>query len=241
MTPVLLVVLAGLVFVGAVVQRSVGLGFGQVTAPPLAILWPELVPAVMVLLVIPLTLTMTVQHRRAVVVAELPPALIGQLGGTALGAGLLAVVEPGALSLLVGAMVVGAVALSVTSPPVPPGRGWVAVAGVASGAMSTTAATGGPPLALAYQRVTGPRLRGTLAPLFLLGNVMSLAGLAVVGRVGAPQLIAAGVMLPVLAGGTWAGARLARRLDAGRLRPAVLAVAGASGLVAVVRGATMLG
>lgn len=238
MTVDLAVAVAALVFIGALVQRTVGLGFGLVTAPPLSLLWPELVPAALVLLSMPLTTSMAWADRGAVVTRDLGPALLGRAAGAGVGAALLAVIAPAALSLVVGIMVVCAVALSLTRPHVPTTAGWLGAAGVVSGIMGTTAGTGGPPLALAYQHASGPRLRGTLAAMFLAGHAMSLIALAVIGRVGAIHLGVALATLPLLAGGVWAGSRLASRLDGGRLRPAVLLVAGAAGMVAIARGVT---
>jgi uncharacterized protein len=235
-----IVILAGLVFAGAAVQRSVGLGFGLVVAPVLSILWPEIVPAAVLLLSVPLTIGMFWHDRRAVNLRELPPILAGKLLGTGIGAALLAAFASASLALIVGIMVVAAVALNLARPRVPQGRGWMAAAGVASGVMGTTAATGGPPLALAYQAAPGPELRGTLAVLFLVGNVMSLMSLAVIGRVDTLHLVVACGTLPLLAAGAWVGTRLAPKFDRGPLRHAVLVVAGLAGVVAMVRGIHIL-
>jgi uncharacterized protein len=237
---VVIAILAGLVFAGAAVQRSVGLGFGLVVAPVLSILWPETVPAAVLLMSIPLTFGMFWHHRGAVNLREVPPILAGKVLGTGIGAAFLAAFPSTSLALPVGTMVVVAVALNVARPRMPQGRRWLAAAGVASGVMGTTAATGGPPLALAYQAAPGPELRGTLAVLFLVGNVMSLVSLALIGQVGTLHLVLACGTLPLLAAGAWVGTRLATRLDEGPLRLAVLAVAGVAGLVAIVRGTFIL-
>lgn len=236
-----ILVMGALVFIGTVVQRSVGLGFGLVAAPVLAIVWPEIVPAAILLMTTPLTLFMFLRDRQDVNLRELPALIGGKALGTGVGVLLLAFVTPASLALLVGAIVVIAVALSLGSFRLPSGSRWLACAGVASGVMGTTAATGGPPLAIAYQGVRGPQLRGTLAVVFLVGNAMSLFGLAAVGRLTTLHLGVAAGMMPLLGAGVWAGTRLAPRLDGGRLRHAVLGVAGISGLVACLRGLMSLG
>lgn len=230
-----ILIVGTLAFLGAVVQRAVGLGFGLVAAPVLAIVWPEIVPASVLLMSTPLALFMFLRYRRDVRLRELPALFGGQALGTGVGVLLIALVAPASLGLLVGATVVVAVALSLGKARLPSGSGWLACAGAAAGVMGTTAATGGPPLALAYQDVQGPQLRGTLAVVFLAGNSMSLFGLAAFGHLSALHFgIAAGTM-PLLLGGLWAGARLASRLDGGHLRYAVLGVAGTSGVVAIIR------
>jgi uncharacterized protein len=102
--------------------------------------------------------------------------------------------------------------------------------------MGTATSIGGPPLALLYQHHEGPVLRSTLAVVFGIGTLISIAGLAVGGEVHGWQVLLALALVPGIGVGLVAGRFLARRLDARWLRPAVLAVAAIAAVLAIVNG-----
>jgi uncharacterized membrane protein YfcA len=113
------------------------------------------------------------------------------------------------------------------------------VAGIASGFMGTATSVGGPPMALLYQHETGPRIRATLSIYFLVGCITSLIGYRWAGLLGGEPLLAGLALVP----GTLAGYALsgpaAARLDAGKMRPAVLALCALAALAAI--AANLLG
>jgi uncharacterized membrane protein YfcA len=94
---------------------------------------------------------------------------------------------------------------------------------------------GGPALAVVYQRRPGPELRATLALSFVVGLTLSLVAVGAVGRLHAWHGVLAIEMLPGLVFGLWSSRHLARALDRGWLRPAVLTFAAAAGLYITVR------
>ena len=67
------------------------------------------------------------------------------------------------------------------------------------------------------------------------GLLLSLAALAVAGRLPARQITAGAALLPFVIAGFVAAAPLRRYLDAGRLRPALLVVVGMSAVALIVR------
>jgi len=102
--------------------------------------------------------------------------------------------------------------------------------------MGTTAALGGPAMALAYQGSPGRELRPTLALGLFVGILLSLTVLAVAGEVAARDVALAAALAPGVAAGLLARRRLAPLLDGPRLRPAILLLAGLFGLAALLRG-----
>src|SRR5690606_7138379 len=124
--------------------------------------------------------------------------------------------------------------LRVLAVPVTPAT--TAGAGFASGTMGTATAIGGPPVALLYQHHEGPVLRSTLAVVFAVGTMVSLGAQAVAGVVAAWHLARAAALLPGTIAGLLASRVIARRIDGRPLRPAVLAYAAATAVVAIVRG-----
>jgi uncharacterized membrane protein YfcA len=109
-------------------------------------------------------------------------------------------------------------------------------AGVVSGLMGTTAALGGPAVAVLYQHERGPLVRSTLATYFLIGAAMSMIALALVGRLGPREAALAVGLLPGIAAGFWLSRWTSRWLDGGYTRVAVLLIAALAGLGSVLHG-----
>jgi uncharacterized membrane protein YfcA len=160
-------------------------------------------------------------------------ALTGRVAGTAGGIWVLAAVSLRALGIVVGTMVLAVVALSIREAVVPRNRVTLVTAGVISGVTGTATSIGGPPVALLYQRESGPRVRATLSVYFAIGNSVALAALAVTGHLPGRDVIAGLVFTGCAVAGFTVAAGLRRFLDAGRTRAAVLAAAAGSALVLI--------
>ncbi|MFG1858231.1 sulfite exporter TauE/SafE family protein [Actinomadura geliboluensis] len=220
---------------GAIVQGSVGLGVGLVATPVVTLLYPSLMPGaiLVVALVLPLaTLAREVGHVDS---RGLGWAFGGRLAGTPFGVWLVAAVPARVLGVVIGTVVLAALAMTAGSREVPRNRRTLAAAGVVSGTTGTASGIGGPPLALLYQRESGPRVRATLALYFAGGTLLSLVVLGATGHLPARQVVAGAALLPFVLAGFLAAGPLRRRLDAGRLRLALLIVVGTSAVVLIVR------
>jgi len=220
---------------GALVQGAVGFGFALVSAPLLILVNPALVPGPLLVASLLLTLLMTRREWHAVRGADLGWSLPGRAVGTVVALAVLRTVPPDRLALAIGVVILAAVAVSATGWHVALSPRSLFGAGTISGFMGTTSSIGGPPLALVYQREAGPRLRGTLAAYFTFGILISLTGLHAIGRFGRPEATLALGLLPGVVPGFAVSHRLARVLDRGYTRPALLAVAGASALAVILR------
>ena len=234
-SPAVLGLLVVAVAVGGLIQGVVGIGFALVAVPAFAIVEPDAVPVVILVMAVPMTAFMAARERHAIDLRGFAAILVGRVVGIAAGVALLEAVPADSLALVIGAMILVAVGLSVVGLDLQPRRTLNVGAGVLSGLMGTTSAIGGPALALVYQRRPAAELRSTLALSYLAGLTLSLSALAVVGRVERWHVATAVVLLPGLALGLWLSVRWADRLRATWLRPAVLSVAGAAGAVIVVR------
>lgn len=221
---------------GAAVQGSVGFGANLLAVPVLALVEPTALPATLTMWVLPLAVIMAVRERQRIDGSGALSIVAWRVPGTVLGALVVAAVSADAISALAGGAVLTAVAVTAGGVTVPVNRATTAAAGLASGAMGTATSIGGPPVALLYQGHDGPVLRSTLAVTFGVGLVISLVGQAAVGAVTGWHVLLALALLPGTAAGLAVARGLAGRLDGPWLRPAVLALAGITGLVAVVRG-----
>ncbi|MBB5157918.1 sulfite exporter TauE/SafE family protein [Saccharopolyspora phatthalungensis] len=236
MSPVLVLVIAGLVvFVGAVVQGSAGLGMNLLAAPLLAIIEPELVPVP--LLVASLILSVLAMRREFDDIdwRGTGYAIAGRAPGTVLGALAVAMLPARGFSLAVGGFVLLCLAASMVSwRPQPTGPALV-FAGFVGGVLGTASSIGAPPVALLYQHEDGPRIRATLAAYVTFGCILSLVALGVSGQIGLPQVYGSLVLLPFMGVGFALSTPLRRFLDAGWMRPCVLALAGGSALFLISR------
>jgi hypothetical protein len=223
------------VAVGALLQGSVGFGLAMVSAPILVLIDPRLVPAPLLFGSLSLTLLMAYRDRAGIDVFGLQWALLGRLGGTAVGLYALSRLSGDRFILAFGVLVLIAVGLSVSGLHPRPTRRTLLGAGLASGFMGTTTAIGGPPMALVFQHAPGAKLRGTLAGYFIVGVSISLAALAAIGRLGATELRLAVLLQPGIVVGFAVSNRLIGRLDGGQLRPAVLSVSAAMALVVILK------
>lgn len=221
------------VFVGAVVQGSVGFGLGLVAAPVLALADPSVMPGAIQVVNVTLPLFTLAAEWRRTDWRGVGFALLGRLPGSAIGAVIVVYVSVYTLGVFVGVMVLVAVALTARTLRVRRTDATVAAAGFVSGITGTATGIGGPPLALVYQDAKGPQIRATLAMYFFLGAAQALAILAFVDRLPARALITGAVLVgPMLLGFAVSGP-VRRYLDGGRVRAAVLVVATASAVVLI--------
>jgi uncharacterized membrane protein YfcA len=226
-----------IVTVGSAVQGTLGFGANMLITPLLAVVEPEAVPVTPMLLVVPLATLMVWREHHGVDRRAVGLLTLGRLPGTVLGAAVVAAVAAGTLSVLAGLGVLAAVAASLASATVPVTTSTTLATGAVSGAMGTATSIGGPPVALLYQHHEGRRLRATLAATFLIGVVLSLAALALAGEVTGAHVGLALMLVPGTLVGVAASGRLTGLVDRGGwLRPAVLAFAAATALVAIARG-----
>lgn len=233
----LLLVIGIAACLGAFVQSCVGFGLGVVAAPVIAVADPALMPVSLLVIscLVPL-LTLAMEWRH-VDLRGLGWALLGRIPGTVGGVWLVATFPGRGRVAVVGAMVLVAVAISALPVHVPSTPLTLSTAGAVAGLTGTTATIGGPPIALIYQRATGARLRATLAAFFVVGSAGSLGALHLAGHLDRRSVLGGLLMLPFVVLGFVLAAPLRRHLDAGRVRPAVLAVAACAAVALLVKAA----
>ncbi len=221
--------------IGAVVQSSVGLGVGLVATPVVTMLFPSLMPGAILVMALLLPFATLAQEFGHADLRGIGWAFAGRVAGTPAGVWLVAAVPDRALSVVIGFFVLAALAATSWTREVPRNRRTLAAAGLVSGTTGTASGIGGPPIALLYQRESGPRVRATLAVYFIVGALLSLVTLAAAGQLPAVQVVAGLALMPFVLVGFAAAGPLRRYLDAGRLRAALLIVVGSSAVALIVR------
>ena len=222
-------------FAGAFVQSSIGFGMSVVAAPFIVVLAPELLPGA--LLVTSFSLPVVQLSMAPVDIAwrSLSWALLGRLVLTPVGVAVVALLSVRSISVIVAVLILLTVATSLTTIRIRNTPVTAGVAGGLAGVWGTATSIGGPFLALVLQHEKPDRLRATLAAFFLVGSVISAAGLVVGGQFTSQQLVTGLVWIPFLLLGYAAASPLRARLDTDRLRRAVLAFCVLAGVSILVR------
>jgi hypothetical protein len=231
-TPTAFLVLFATVAIGALVQGTIGFGINVIAAPVAAIVQPDALPAAMIVLALPMTAGSAYRERQHIDREGVFFSTLGRLPGVAIGGYAVSRLDPTELATWIGGFVVLAALMSVLSSNLRVTPLASACVGTVAGIMGTMSSVGGPPLALLYQRAPGPVLRSTL----LIGSLLSLAALAVAGRL-EPWHWGLGLALaPAVGLGLVASRGLHARVDAGWVRPAVVGFACAAGLAVMAKG-----
>lgn len=223
------------VLLGAMTQTTVGLGLGLVSAPVLTFVAPNLMPGVILMLGIALPILTLTREHHDIDWHGVGWAMPWRIAGTAAGVWIITQVSAEHLELIVGTVVLLAVVLTVRVFAIPVNRGTLGVGGFVSGLTGTATSIGGPPLALLYQHRPPHQVRPTMAVFFVTGATLSLTGLGVAGELTTSEVRVALVLVPVLSLGMLLGTVLRSRLPLSIMRPALLAVSGASAVALIVK------
>lgn len=235
MSPLDLAAASAVMVVASAVQGGAGFGVALIAAPVLALIDKALVPGPIIAAAVVLNILVARRERAEVDHDGLRWAVIGVIPGTVAGALALDAVPTDQLGAFFGVLVLVGVAITASGVHLPARRSTLAGAGVVSGFMGTASSIGGPPIALIYQRSSGPRIRSTLARYFLVSGVVSIVALTAVGHFRWTQIVAGVALLPGLLVGFLLSAPVARLLDRGHLRKAVLALCAATAIAVLIR------
>lgn len=234
MTGIEFMVVAVALFIGAIVQGSLGFGMVLVSFPLVVFTEPELLPQTTMIVAIPMVLTLAWRHRGPAVWREVGLLTLGRIPGITLAVLILSVASARSIGLLAGATVLAAVAISFWAPAVPRTTTNLLAAGTVSALFGTAVAIGGPPLALMFQHEEGARLRSTMTAVMLFGAPLSLSVLALTGQVSMVDLRTGLALMPCSILGSYSARWVIPHVD-DRLRPIVLGVCAFGAVVAMVR------
>ncbi len=220
---------------GGVAQSTLGFGASFTTVPALAVIAPELLPAAMIVAIVPLSVVMVLRSRAELDVRGLGRLTIGRLPGIAAGGWVVATLPTGGLTIGIAVLLLGAVAAAAVGWQVTVRPGTEIVAGALSGLTGTAGGLGGPPLAVLYRGRAGAVMRPTLAGVWAVGAVPALTSLAVAGELVAAQVRAGGLLAVAMLTGLLVAEPIVRRVPDATIRRAVLGWAAIGGLLALVR------
>lgn len=223
-SPVELVIALAVTLVGAVVQGTIGVGFGILSVPVLSLVNPILAPVPQLLLAVPLALSMTWRERSHVDGSGVAWLLAGRIPGAFLGLWILGLAAQRSIDIGIAASVVVGVLILGTGISVRRSASTEFGTGVIAGVMGMVASMGGPPAALLFKDGEGPTVRASLALFFSGGLMVTVLFRTLAGRITSDDILIALMLFPALVGGYVLSSRLRYRVDAGALRPAILTI-----------------
>ncbi len=204
----------------------------MIVAPIMTLVAPGWVPGTVLLIGLVVGLGSVMGARDAIVLKDLPPGFSGRLVGAAVAASVASlVVGSAALPIIVGGIVLFAVALNLLGLRLPITTTSLAGAGFTAGIMGTLSGIGAPPMAILYANVEARRSAATQNAFFGFGMVVSITALVVVGLIRAPQLALAASLAPLVPVTLFATRPLAKRVERGSIRPWALGLSTISAII----------
>lgn len=233
--PLLALALAIVVFASSL-QAAVGMGFGMVAAPLLALIDPLLSPVPILMAGMVVAVWGAWHERGNIAGSEIVAGLGGRIIGSSLALALLLVFsDQNSFYVLFGVLILIAVLLTALGKKVAftlPNH-WML--STVSGLMGTITSVGAPPMAILYQGQRPEKIRPTLNALFFAGCVIGLVSLGLAGRLMMEHLVLSAIILPGVFAGIWL-ARYFRTDSAKKLSAVMLIVSGAAAAVLILKG-----
>jgi uncharacterized membrane protein YfcA len=223
------------VLLGAILQASTGLGAGLIIVPLLALVSLDFVPGPVVLASIALSGIMAIRGRREIQIAGLGLLAVFLFLGVVVGALSISAIPPQRAGIAFGTLVLIAVGISIAMPNMRRETTVVVAGGTFAGFMAAISGIGAPVLALLYQNEPPRVLRATLGMVFTLSSTAILICLHFVGRFGTHEAWLGLLLAPGYVLGFFVAMPIARALDRGNSRKAVLVISTLSAMLLIAR------
>lgn len=226
----------GIVYVAAVLQMSVGMGFGMLASPLVALIKPEIVPASIMIVGLVVAFSGAWRERNEIDFKELQLGVGGRVIGSAAAFGvLLTITDTKAFLLVFGVLTLLAVLITAGGTKFVFNHMNLLALSVVSGLMGTITAVGAPPMAIIYHNRPPELVRPTLNAFFASGCILGLISLAASGWLRQEAFFAAVLFLPAMILGIYSS-RFFRGLSAKWLSRILLCLSGIAALMLIAQG-----
>ncbi len=220
----------GVVVIAAALQGSIGFGLAVLSVPILTVVNPVFTPIPTLILSLMVGVGTLLRERGDLDLDGLGWVITGRVPGAVLGAWVLSIATERTLSIVIGVIVLLAVAVLSSGLSVRLTRVSRVIAGMISGFSGTSAGIGGPPIALLYGRQAGPVVRSTLGAIFTIGITINLVILTLLGVLTTDDIAVAILLSPAVAVGFFISGRLRSHVDGERVRVGILIVSSIAAL-----------
>jgi len=225
----------GVVVIAAALQGSIGFGLAVLSVPILTVVNPVFTPIPTLILSLMVGIGTLLRERADLDLDGLGWVITGRVPGAVLGAWVLSIATERTLGIVIGVIVLLAVAVLGSGMSVKLSRASRVIAGMVSGFSGTSAGIGGPPIALLYGRQAGPVVRSTLGAIFTIGITINLVILTLLGVLTVTDVGVAILLSPAMAVGFMISGRLRPHVDGERVRVGILIVSSVAALGLLVR------
>lgn len=224
------------VIIGSVVQFGMGMGFGMVAAPLLALIDPTLVPISAIFLGVLTSLGVVIEDRRNIRWNEVSLYLSGRFVGVLIASFLLSkLTNQKSFILIFGILTLIAILISLIGFKFKFNKRNIHIVGQVSGFMGTLTAVSAPPVAILYQDHKLNESRATMAAFFLTGGFLSLIGIYWSGWAGLSETLSAALLVFPMVIGIFLAKKL-KKFFISQFRFGLLALSGISAICLILRG-----
>ena len=231
-----LLLCCGVVMIAAMLQISVGMGFGMLAAPLIALIKPEIVPGSILIMGLVVAFSGAWRERENISNVELKLGIGGRIIGSALAFVILLLIPTvEVFMILFGAVMLAAVLLTASRMKLSFNNRSLFNLSILSGLMGTITAVGAPPMAIIYHDRLPKIVRPTLNAFFGAGSVLGLISLSISGWLSISDLIAAAFFLPAMFVGILVAEPL-KSIPATWLSRILLLLSAIASLLLVIRG-----
>lgn len=225
-----------IVLVAAILQMAIGMGFGMLASPLLALVKPEIVPGCVMLIGLVVAFSGAWRERQNISLQEVKMGFGGRIVGSAAAFVILLLITNLDVFLIIfGSLMLIAVIMAASGIRFAFNDRNLFNLSIVSGLMGTITAVGAPPMAIIYHDRPPNIVRPTLNAFFGAGSVLGLLGLAASGWLHADDFLSALLLLPALVSGIYIS-RYFRNLPTLFLSRILLFLSGLASLLLIFRG-----
>jgi len=194
-----LLLCCGIIIIASILQVAIGMGFGMLASPLIALVRPDIVPGSILVMGLVVAFIGAWRERSNISIKELNLGVTGRILGSIMAVGILIYISDIDVFLIVfGCVMLFAISLTASGWKVSFTDKNLFGLSVVSGLMGTITAVGAPPMAIIYHNRAPEVVRPTLNAFFFTGSVLGLIGLGFSGWLTWNDLIAALIFLPAM-------------------------------------------
>lgn len=194
-----LFICCGIVVFASILQVSIGMGFGMLASPLIALVKPDIVPGAILAMGLFVAFSGAWRERKNISAQELKLGVGGRIIGSLIAFGLLLLIpNVEGFFIVFGVVMLVAIAITVFGQKIAFTDRNLLNLSVVSGLMGSITAVGAPPMAIIYHDRDPSNVRPTLNAFFFSGSMLGLISLGLSGWISMQDFIAAIIFLPAM-------------------------------------------
>lgn len=226
----------GIVIFASILQVSIGMGFGMLASPLIALVKPELVPGSILVMGLFVAFSGAWRERENISGTELKLGVVGRIIGSIMAIGLLLFIpDVDSFFVIFGVIMLIAIGMTVYGRKIPFSEKNLLNLSIVSGLMGSMTAVGAPPMALIYHDRDPSVIRPTLNAFFFAGSVLGLASLGSTGWISVKDFIAAIIFIPAMLVGILVSEPF-KRLPSQLMSKLLLSLSAIASILLIIRG-----